>query len=124
MKGSNFADQANPRVAVQVGAAGDSARTEISDLVFSTVSGSGGAIVVEWNVKDAAGAQGSAAMWDSHVRLGGFKGSGIQYANCAKLTGHATAPCVAAYLSLHLTSSSSAYFEVRTSARDLGSFSR
>lgn len=82
--GSNFASASSPRVAVQVGNAGDSAKTEISDLVFTTTSGSAGAIVVEWNVKDASGTQGTAAMWDSHVRLGGYKGSNIQVGNCGK----------------------------------------
>ena len=61
---------------------GDSARTDISDLVFTTTGGSTGAFVVEWNVKDAAGAQGTAAMWDSHIRLGGYSGFGIQAGNC------------------------------------------
>lgn len=97
---------------VQVGKPGDSARTEISDLVFTTTSGSAGAIVLEWNVKDASGAQASAAMWDSHVRLGGFQGSGMQSNNCAKQSGHAIPPCTAAYLAVHLTSTSSAYLEV------------
>lgn len=112
--GSAFSDASNPTVVVQVGEAGDTGRTEISDIVFTTLSGSAGAIVVEWNVADAPGEQGSAAMWDTHVRLGGYQGSGIQESNCAKLSGHTVAPCTAAYLSLHLTKSSSAYLEVRT----------
>ena len=59
--GSNFADAANPRVVVQVGTWGDVGTVEISDLVFTTKSGSAGAVLVEWNVKQSS--QGSAAMW-------------------------------------------------------------
>lgn len=109
--GSYFASATNPKVLAQVGNAGDTGRTEISDIVFTGVSGSAGAIMVEWNVADASGQQGSAAMWDVHFRHGGYTGSGIQESNCAKLSGHAVAPCTAAYLSLHLTKTSSAYLE-------------
>lgn len=110
--GSKFASASSPHVAVQVGSAGDTAATEISDLVFTTTSGMAGAIVVEWNVGSAA--QGGAAMWDSHVRLGGYKGSGIQVSNCGTGTSHPTAACTSSYLALHLTSTSSAYLEVRS----------
>lgn len=68
-----------------------------------------GAIVLEWNV--GAATQGSAAMWDSHVRLGGYKGSGIQVAQCGTSTSHPTSTCTSSYLALHLTSTSSAYLE-------------
>lgn len=107
--GSNFADASNPRVVVQVGSAGDTAATEISDIVFTTKGGSAGAIVVEWNV--GASSQGSAAMWDTHVRIGGFKGSDIQASNCGNTTSHPFSSCTGAYLSLHLTTGSSAYLE-------------
>lgn len=107
--GSKFSNSASPHVAVQVGSPGDTAATEISDLVFTTTSGSAGAIVLEWNVGSSA--QGSAAIWDSHVRLGGYKGSGIQVSNCGTGTSHPTGACSAAYLAVHLTSTSSAYLE-------------
>lgn len=85
----------------------------------------GRAIVLEWNTADAAGQQGTAAAWDVHIRLGGFVGSGIQFANCewqgsassaiimpltrpilqgAKLSGHPIDPCIAAFIGLHITS--------------------
>lgn len=107
--GSYFANANSPQVAVRVGAAGSTAATEISDIVFTSVSGSAGAILVEWNVGSTS--QGSAAMWDSHVRLGGYTGSNIQVGNCGTGTSHPTAACTAAYLSLHVTSGASAYFE-------------
>ncbi|KAG8891527.1 hypothetical protein FRB99_003536 [Tulasnella sp. 403] len=50
-------------------------------------------------------------MWDVHIRLGGFAGSGIQVDNCAKHADHAIAPCTAAFLGLHITSQATAYLE-------------
>ncbi|KAG8900468.1 hypothetical protein FRC00_012760 [Tulasnella sp. 408] len=96
---------------VIVGNAGDKGVVEISDMVFSARSGSAGAVVVEWNVADAAGQKATAAMWDVHIRLGGFAGSGMQTGNCLKQTGHAVAPCTAAHTGLHITSQATGYFE-------------
>ncbi|KAF8312652.1 exo-beta-1,3-glucanase [Clavulina sp. PMI_390] len=107
--GSKFADQTNPHVMAQVGESGDTAATEISDIVFTSKGGSAGAILVEWNV--GASSQGSAGMWDTHVRVGGFKGSDIQVANCGNTTSSPFSECAGAYMSLHLTSGSSAYLE-------------
>ncbi|KAG8880657.1 hypothetical protein FRB97_000611 [Tulasnella sp. 331] len=109
--GANFANQASPLPVFKVGNAGEKGATEISDIVFSARSGSAGAIVVEWNTADTAGKQATAAAWDIHVRLGGFTGSGMQVSNCAKLTGHAVAPCTAAFIGLHITASATAYLE-------------
>jgi hypothetical protein len=55
----------------KVGNPGDIGAVEISDLVITTTGGSAGAIGIEWNIKQSA--QGSAGMWDVHVRLGGTK---------------------------------------------------
>ncbi|KAG9032270.1 hypothetical protein FRB95_001666 [Tulasnella sp. JGI-2019a] len=109
--GSNFANSASPLPVFKVGNAGEKGATEISDIVFSARSGSAGAIVLEWNTADTAGKQATAAAWDIHVRLGGFTGSGMQVSNCAKLSGHATAPCTAAFMGLHITSQATAYLE-------------
>ncbi|KAG8919013.1 hypothetical protein FRC01_001524 [Tulasnella sp. 417] len=109
--GSKFSDQNNPRPVIKVGNAGDKGVVEISDMVFSARSGSVGAVVVEWNVADATGQKATAAMWDVHIRLGGFTGSGMQTDNCLKQTGHAIAPCTAAHTGLHITSQATGYFE-------------
>lgn len=129
--GANFADQTNPRAVVSVGKAGETGNTEISDMVFSARSGSAGyvirggrfafqlaymtfchsAIVLEWNTADSASQKGSAAMWDVHVRLGGFKGSNMQVSNCQAGTAHATPACTAAFIGLHITSKATAYLE-------------
>ncbi len=68
-KGSTFQDMNNPQPVVQVGAPGSSGLLEITDIIFTTIAPAGGAIVVEWNVKQTE--QGGAGMWDSHIRLGG-----------------------------------------------------
>jgi hypothetical protein len=68
-KGSTFQDMNSPQPVVQVGAPGSSGVVEITDIIFSTIGPAGGAIVVEWNVKQTT--QGGAGMWDSHIRLGG-----------------------------------------------------
>ncbi|CAE6477166.1 unnamed protein product [Rhizoctonia solani] len=53
--GAAFADQTKPTPVIQVGNPGEKGVVEISDMVFSTRAGSAGAIVVQWNVADAAG---------------------------------------------------------------------
>jgi hypothetical protein len=70
-KGSKFQDMNNPQPVVQVGAPGSSGVVEITDIIFSTIGPAGGAIVVEWNVKQITQVGGGAGMWDSHIRLGG-----------------------------------------------------
>jgi glucan 1,3-beta-glucosidase len=85
-KGAAFNSQSNPTPVVRVGASGSSGIIEITDMLFTTVgpgeqhlfelpimehififfSAAPGAVVVEWNVKQSS--QGSAGMWDSHIR--------------------------------------------------------
>lgn len=67
----------------------------------------GGAIVVEWNVKQAT--QGGAGMWDTHIRLGGASGTDLQTAQCP--SGSDNSACMASFLALHITSSATAYLE-------------
>lgn len=109
-KGKAFADQRNPRVVVRVGEKHSCGVVEITDMIFSTVGPAPGAIVVEWNVREPAGQQGGAGMWDTHIRLGGAAGTEMQLANCPPGASD-TEPCMAAFLALHLTRGSSAYLE-------------
>ncbi|KAG8736584.1 hypothetical protein FRC10_009144 [Ceratobasidium sp. 414] len=109
--GSAFADQSNPTPVVQVGNAGDKGVVEISDMVFSTRAGSAGAVVVQWNVADAVGQQGTVGMWDVHIRLGGFAGTSLSVSTCLAGSSHSTTGCIAAFLGLHITSTASAYME-------------
>lgn len=65
--GTTFSDQTKPTVMVQMGASGSNGTLEVTDMIFGTEGGSAGAIVVEWNF--AEGGQGTAGMWDTHIRL-------------------------------------------------------
>lgn len=94
---------------MQIGAEGDIGVIEIQDLLFTTVGHTAGAILMEWNV--AQSSPGSVAMWDSHFRVGGAKGTNLQAADCPKLTGDVNPKCIAASMMLHMTPSSSGYLE-------------
>ncbi|KAJ5130998.1 Peptidoglycan-binding Lysin subgroup, partial [Penicillium bovifimosum] len=109
MKGSKFENQLNPHVGVQVGQTGDVGIIEIQSLLFTVSGPTAGAVLVEWNVHQYT--QGSTAMWDSHFRVGGAKGSSLQTSQCDKSDTAVNSACVAASLLLHITSQSSAYLE-------------
>ena len=106
--GSNFSDINDPQVMVQVGQLGDVGSVEITDLLFTVSGPTAGAILMEWNIQEET--QGSAAMWDSHFRVGGALGSSLQADNCPKLDS-VNPICIAATLLLHITSEASGYFE-------------
>ncbi|RDW83246.1 glycoside hydrolase family 55 protein [Coleophoma crateriformis] len=109
---TSFSDQANPKAVFQVGQPGDTGSVEMSDLVFETVGPQPGAILMEWNVKEAS--QGSAGMWDVHFRIGGSAGTQLQSDKCAKnpnVTAAANPSCEGAFMLLHVTNQSSIYLE-------------
>jgi glucan 1,3-beta-glucosidase len=105
--GSYFQDQNNPNVMIRVGNAGDTGSVQIQDMLFTVQGGTAGCILMEWNI--AQSSQGSAAMWDSHFRVGGAAGSNLQVSNCQDAG--PTVNCTAAAMLLHLTPTSSGYFE-------------
>lgn len=107
--GLAFASEATPKVVVQVGSSGESGTVEISNMLFSAVGGSSGAIMMEWNV--AATAAGDAGLWDSHFRLGGAVGTNIEVAKCSNTSSATDGSCNTAYLGLHVTAGSSGMFE-------------
>ncbi|KEQ68194.1 pectin lyase-like protein [Aureobasidium namibiae CBS 147.97] len=107
--GSYFQDASNPKVMVQVGSTGDSGVIEISDMLFTVKGPTAGCILMEWNVHESS--QGSAAMWDSHFRVGGAAGSNLQLSDCPTGSGSVKTSCMAASLLFHITSRSSGYFE-------------
>ncbi|KAK6502302.1 hypothetical protein TWF506_002885 [Arthrobotrys conoides] len=107
--GSYFADADNPKVMIKVGNPGDSGVIEIQDMIFTTSGPTAGAIIIQWNVKQSS--QGSAAMWDSHIRIGGAAGTNLRATDCPKLTGSINMDCRAASMLLHITKQSSAYLE-------------
>ncbi|KAK6522110.1 hypothetical protein TWF281_002677 [Arthrobotrys megalospora] len=107
--GSYFADEDNPKVMIKVGNPGDAGVIEIQDMIFTTSGPTPGAIIIQWNVKQSS--QGSAAMWDSHIRIGGAAGTSLRATDCPKLTGTMNNNCKGASMLLHLTKQSSAYLE-------------
>ncbi|KAF8969934.1 exo-beta-1,3-glucanase [Flammula alnicola] len=110
-KGSAFQSQSNPTPVVRVGAPGSQGIMEITDLIFTTIGPAAGAIVVEWNVKQPSGQTGGTGMWDSHIRLGGAAGTNLEPSTCPRDGSGGTTNCFAAFMALHLTSSSTAYLE-------------
>ncbi|KAI0150178.1 glycoside hydrolase family 55 protein [Xylariaceae sp. FL1272] len=105
--GFYFSDMRNPQVMVQVGNKGDVGELEIVEMLFTVKGPTAGAILMEWNVQ--AQSQGSAAMWDSHFRVGGGNGTDLDTSTCPR---HAfNEQCIAALLMLHVTKQSSGYFE-------------
>lgn len=58
-----------------------------------------------------ASARGS-GLWDVHTRVGGFAGSDLQVAQCAKAGGDSTIKpqCIAAFMSMHITSPASGVY--------------
>ncbi|KAI8303634.1 exo-1,3-beta-D-glucanase [Colletotrichum sp. SAR11_59] len=107
--GESYSDADSPYTMVRVGDWGEKGSVEIQDLVFTTKGPTPGAVLMEWNM--AEDLQGSAAMWDSHFRIGGAMGTGLTAADCPKLTGTINPKCVAGSMLLHMTGSSSGYLE-------------
>ncbi|EJT82205.1 hypothetical protein GGTG_02179 [Gaeumannomyces tritici R3-111a-1] len=113
--GPNFQDQTKPRAVFQVGQPGDVGSVEMSDLMFETKGPAAGAVLIEWNVREEK--QGSAAMWDVHVRIGGSAGTELDYDKCKKApndpaqTKKTETECLGAFLMLHVTEQASAYIE-------------
>ncbi|EPE04207.1 hypothetical protein F503_04722 [Ophiostoma piceae UAMH 11346] len=106
--GTNFADMANPRAALRIGAVGSVGVIEIQCMMFTVRGPTAGVVLVEWNVHESS--QGSAGLWDSHMRVGGAKGSSLQNADCPK-TAHGKPSCIAASMLMHMTEKSSGYLE-------------
>ncbi|KAF8178908.1 exo-beta-1,3-glucanase [Pholiota molesta] len=110
-KGSAFQNQNSPTAVFRVGDTGSQGVTEITDIVFTTVGPAAGAILVEWNVKDPAGVQAGAGMWDTHFRIGGAIGTNLQSGTCPSSGSGSPSACSGVFLSLHLTSQATAYLE-------------
>ena len=110
--GQKFSDEKNPVPMLQVGQEGETGSVEISDITLQTKGAAPGAILMQWNLAEEE--QGSAAMWDTHFRIGGSAGTGLQSDTCAKTpkkTTEANPECIGAFLLFHLTEKASAYLE-------------
>ncbi|KAF3055332.1 Glucan 1,3-beta-glucosidase [Trichoderma lentiforme] len=104
--GSFFNDQNNPKPVVQVGTPGQTGQVEWSDMIVATQGTQAGAVLIEWNLATSGTPSG---MWDVHTRIGGFKGSNLQLAQCPVTAGSTAVntACIGAYMSMHITSSAS-----------------
>ncbi|KAK2598031.1 hypothetical protein QQS21_005868 [Conoideocrella luteorostrata] len=102
-----FSNMQDPQVVVKVGEKGDKGKMEIVEMIFGVQGATAGAIVLEWNIHE--GGQGSAAMWDSHVRVGGATGSSLDFAGCPRLEFNEN--CICASMLFHVTPKASGYFE-------------
>ncbi|KAL2176487.1 pectin lyase fold/virulence factor [Thermothelomyces heterothallicus CBS 202.75] len=107
--GNNFGDASNPRPLVRVGKRGDVGSVEIQDLLFTSKGPTPGAVFVEWNIK--ASSPGAAAMWDSHVRLGGGEGTELTSKQCPPSTSGTNSGCSVGSLMMHITPASSALLD-------------
>lgn len=77
--GSCFDNMHAPKPVVQIGSPDSIGCVEWSDMVVATQGHQPGAILIEWNLKTSGTPSG---MWDVHTRIGGFKGSNLQLADC------------------------------------------
>ncbi|KAF2469872.1 pectin lyase-like protein [Lindgomyces ingoldianus] len=111
--GEFFSNMDDPKPAFQVGKqSGDKGTFEMSDCIITTKGPAPGAILMEWNI--AADKAGTAGLWDTHFRVGGFAGTDLQSSNCKKnpTAQHEADPkCIGSFMQLHVTKSSNGYFE-------------
>ncbi|KAL3428246.1 putative exo-beta-1,3-glucanase [Phlyctema vagabunda] len=103
--GSVFKDASNPQPIVKVGNPGDVGVAQISDMRFTVAEPLPGAIIVQVNI--AGGSPGDVGIWDTQVNIGGMADSTV-HTSC---TNQDTTSCMAAFLAVHLTASSSAYLQ-------------
>jgi glucan 1,3-beta-glucosidase len=89
---------------VKVGNPGDQGVAQISEMRFTVSDVLPGAIIVQVNM---AGSPGDVGIWNSVITVGGTKDSKVT-TSCQDQD---TTTCKAAFLSMHLTASSSAYIE-------------
>jgi glucan 1,3-beta-glucosidase len=97
--GSTFANINSPVPVVRFGKSGDSGTIEWSDMIVSTQGSAPGAVLIEYNLDGTVGS----GLWDVHTRIGGFRGSNLQVAQCPT-SAAVSANCEAAYMSMHVTS--------------------
>ncbi|KAK4454905.1 glucan 1,3-beta-glucosidase GLUC78 precursor, partial [Podospora aff. communis PSN243] len=106
--GEKFGDMKKPRPLVRVGKKDEVGTVEIQDIMFTTMGATAGLVAVEWNLKGKS--PHDAAMWDSHVRIGGAAETGLAMKDCP-LGSTVDNKCIAGSMLMHITSSASGYFE-------------
>ncbi|KAK3372240.1 pectate lyase superfamily protein-domain-containing protein [Podospora didyma] len=114
--GPKFSDAKNPYPVVKIGQPGETGQIEMSDIIVSTQGATAGAILIEYNLNtpttenQCREAHPPSGLWDVHIRIGGFAGSGLQVAQCLTTptqANYVNPACIAAYMSVHVTKSAS-----------------
>lgn len=121
--GPFFSDQNSPQPFIQVGKTGETGTIQWTDTMVSGRGNVAGAIFIEHNLASPAPTSnnawtdlsstptGPSALWDVHVRIGGFAGSDLLITDCPVNQGAAIPPapvptqCIAGFMSMHITSS-------------------
>jgi len=108
--GEIFSKIDSPLAVLQIGKIGNVGSVELSDFIVATQGATAGAILIEYNLASPAGTP--SGFWDVHTRIGGFAGSSLQTAECAKNPGSSTinSKCIAAFMSMHVTTASSGLY--------------
>lgn len=100
--GSFFSNINNAVPVVRVGlASGQTGVVEWSDMIISTQGACAGAVLIQWNLNSPAATP--SGMWDVHTRIGGFKGSNLQTAQCPTTAAQPNNACVAAFQSMRIS---------------------
>lgn len=108
--GAKFQDASNPHVLIRVGAeGGETGNIEIQDLLSTTKGSTAGLVAVQWNMD--ADDQGTASIWDCHVRIGGAQGTDLSASDCPPVTSGTNPNCRADSMMFHMTPTASAYIE-------------
>lgn len=113
--GKVFQDPTNPKAVFRVGNPGDQGIVEMSEFIFQTRGPQPGAILLQWNSRDASGIKGSNALFDVHFRVGGSAGTELETHQCVKKPDHDNSTpdpkCIGSFLHLHITKRASLYIE-------------
>ena len=100
--GATWSDITNPIPVVRVGlATGQTGVVEWSDMVVSTEGACPGAVLIQWNLASPVGTP--SGMWDVHTRVGGFKGSNLQVAQCPTTAAQPNQACIGAFQSMRIS---------------------
>lgn len=89
-----------------VGKPSETGLAQIQDMRFTVADIAPGAIILQINLSPST-TPGDVALWNTHITVGGSADTNINTA----CTSPNTASCLAAFLMVHLTPSSSAYIE-------------
>ncbi|KFY09512.1 hypothetical protein V491_08124, partial [Pseudogymnoascus sp. VKM F-3775] len=103
--GDRFKDASKPAAVIQVGKDGETGIAEVQDVRFTVSEVLPGAIILEVNM--AGDAPGDVGFWNTIVTIGGTADTSI-HESC---TDQDTSSCKSAFLAVHLTKSSSSYFQ-------------